>query len=347
MNDRNKDGGGVIIAVKKVLKNVTVEVHRTTEVFESLWIVINNTKVKIRIGVVYLPQEKTLKDKDISNIYKMIKQQIQEGKRNEECVIITGDFNCKVGGAIEGNKETVSKGGKKLLKMLEKESMILLNSSKKCIGLWTREEKRNKSIIDYMIVDKESEEFVSKVTIDESRENAPFNLKKDGQEIKMIYSDLNPMILETNLVMKEIKKLEEVKKLVMTEDGYKGYKKEINDKKVSTIWDRDEDFQEKYTKWSEEILSIKRKYEQVRKPTTKCRSKTMRLLIKEKRKLKGDRMNEREKEKKEEIQLKIEELKKEMIKEEKEHKYRKLIKTGESIFKNGKIDSGGFWKLHM
>ena len=34
-----------------------------------------------------------------------------------------------------------------------------------------------------------------------------------------------------------------------------------------------------------------------------------------------------------------------MIKEEKEHKYRKLIKIGESKFKNGKIDSGGFWKL--
>ena len=50
-NDRNKDGGGILLAVRKELGNITVEVRSTTEYLESLWVVINNNKVKLRIGV--------------------------------------------------------------------------------------------------------------------------------------------------------------------------------------------------------------------------------------------------------------------------------------------------------
>ena len=65
-NDRNRDGGGIMIAVRQELKNITVEVKRTKEKIESLWVVINNTRIKMRIGVVYFPQEK---DQELKEIY--------------------------------------------------------------------------------------------------------------------------------------------------------------------------------------------------------------------------------------------------------------------------------------
>ena len=71
-NDRNKDGGGVMFLVKTELKFITLEVKRTSEHLESLWILINNNKVKLRVGVVHFPQEQ---DQNLKEIYKIIKEQ--------------------------------------------------------------------------------------------------------------------------------------------------------------------------------------------------------------------------------------------------------------------------------
>ena len=56
-NDRNKDGGGILIAVRKELGNIAVEVSRTKEIYESLWIAIDNNKAKLKIGVVFPTRE--------------------------------------------------------------------------------------------------------------------------------------------------------------------------------------------------------------------------------------------------------------------------------------------------
>ena len=46
----------------------------------------------------------------------------------------------KVRTTIQGNKETITKGGRLLLKMLQKETMSLVNADKhRCKGLWRRE----------------------------------------------------------------------------------------------------------------------------------------------------------------------------------------------------------------
>ena len=124
-NDRNIEGGGVMILVRKELKNITVEVKRTKDEMESIWVVINNDRIKIRIGLVYLPQEK---DQNLKEIYSTIKEQVQDGRKKDESVIVLGDFNCKVGEIIKGNNRKISKGGKKMLKCMEKEGLELANS---------------------------------------------------------------------------------------------------------------------------------------------------------------------------------------------------------------------------
>ena len=173
-NDRNVDGGGILVAVKKELKHVTIVVKKTKEYLESLWIVIDNTRVKLRIGAVYFPQEQ---DQDLKEIYKILKEQVQEARKKDESVMIVGDFNCKVGDKIRGNHAKESKGGKKLMKFIEKEGLVLGNSLETCSGTWTRNENGTKSILDYLLVDKELGGHMKEIKVyDETKEISPFHL---------------------------------------------------------------------------------------------------------------------------------------------------------------------------
>ena len=57
-DNNNKTGkGGIIIAVKKELKDITIETEQVTEEYQSLWIKIDNTRNKINVGCIYAPQE--------------------------------------------------------------------------------------------------------------------------------------------------------------------------------------------------------------------------------------------------------------------------------------------------
>ena len=149
------------------------------------------------------------------------------------------------------------------------------------------------------------------------------------------------MILETNYVLKEIKKVEDGTKSVMTPDGYKKYKEEIDKEKVSAVWDKDASVQQKYTEWSQMILNIKEKHKTVLKPKAKRKSKTMRMLLQEKKKLKIMVKTTRD----EELEKRIKILKERIIKEKCDRRYRRLIKTCEKICTKGQLDSGRFWQL--
>ena len=313
----------------------------TKEKVESLWIVINNKRIKMRIGIVYFPQEK---DQDIKEIYKVIKQQVRESAENRESVIVVGDFNCKVGEMVKGNKKEISNGGRKLVKFAEKEGLVIGNAMEICEGTWTREEGKSKSVLDYVLFDEEMAEHIKKMRIHDNndREISPFHLRKETKgKIKMVYSDHNPIVVETDLVMKQVKTEESTKRRVMTEEGWTKFRTELEKRKVSKQWEDGEDLQVVYEKWCQEIEEVKKKHEEVRKITKKRRSKTLRLLMQEKKKLKCELKAEY----KVEIRTKLEELKAQVLEEEKNTYFRKLKKNCEEMRKNGKFSSAGFWKV--
>ena len=68
-----------------------------------------------------------------------IREQIKIGKEEKQQILIIGDFNAKIVELTEGNKTQVTNGGRQLLKLADKENMIILNTVKqKCKGVWTR-----------------------------------------------------------------------------------------------------------------------------------------------------------------------------------------------------------------
>ena len=62
-------------------------------------------------------------------MYEDIREQIKIRKEKQQTLNL-GDFNAKIGVAIEGNKAQVTKGGRQLLKLANRENMIILNTVK-------------------------------------------------------------------------------------------------------------------------------------------------------------------------------------------------------------------------
>ena len=81
---------------------------------------MNNKKISIKVGVTYAPQENVIPVRELKKMYESITKEIQEAREHKQQVIVIGDFNAKVGTAIQSNKETITKRRWLLLKMIQK-----------------------------------------------------------------------------------------------------------------------------------------------------------------------------------------------------------------------------------
>ena len=84
-SDRDREGGGTLVAVKKVLKGLIVEESVDKNEGESMWVSLGSPKINLRIGLVYNPQEsKTEKDK-LKEVYqRIVKRSNLPSKRTKE-----------------------------------------------------------------------------------------------------------------------------------------------------------------------------------------------------------------------------------------------------------------------
>ena len=111
--------------------------------------------------------------------------------------------------------------------------------------------------------------------------------------------------------------------------------------KISNIWnDPDGNVQEMYDKWEEKVMEARKRNETVKKSNRKRKSKSMRKLMDEKKKLKADK-----KPGDEDRIKKLNELKEKILSEEHESYFRRLKRNCEEISKDGQFNSAGFWKL--
>ena len=75
--DRVEDGGGVMMLYKESLKKkiVSTAEYRINQA-EMLWQKLDNGSVKIKLGLIYMPQESRTKVDKLSEIYKIIEDEI-------------------------------------------------------------------------------------------------------------------------------------------------------------------------------------------------------------------------------------------------------------------------------
>ena len=218
-NDRSANSGGILIGVRDNIKNISLELTQENKVGQSLWILLTNTKKKIRIGVIYAPQENVTPNNELKLMYEDIREQIKIGKEEKQQILIIGGFNAKIGEVVDGNKTQVTKGGRQLLKLANKENMIILNTVKeKCKGVWTRVQGEEKSIIDYVLTDASSANTVKEMKIDEEKQYGLHKLDKNTatNENRKIYSDHNSILI--NLDFETPTEEQRLKKIITKKD---------------------------------------------------------------------------------------------------------------------------------
>ena len=200
-NGRSANSRGTLIRVRDNIKNISLELIQENKVGQSLWILVTNTKKKIRVDVIYAPQENIPLNNELKIMYEDIREQIKIGKEEKQQILILGDFNAKIEVAIEGNKAQVTKGGKQLLKLANKENMIILNTVEaKCERVWKRVQGEETSIIDYVLIGTTSANTVKEIKIDEEKRYGLHKLEKNTatNENKKIHSDYGSILINVD-----------------------------------------------------------------------------------------------------------------------------------------------------
>ena len=93
--NRETEGGGLSVAVRKGIKNITHIVNEDVSNGEMIWILIDNTKLQLRLGLIYAPQESRSTTVQLEKMYDRIGRQIMQANVKNQHIIILGDFNCK------------------------------------------------------------------------------------------------------------------------------------------------------------------------------------------------------------------------------------------------------------
>ena len=84
---------------------------------------MNNSHIKIRMGVAYMPQESRATVQELAECYKKIENDIEKANQDKQHILVVGDFNCKIGNKINGN--TITMGGRMLIELVKKTTYIL------------------------------------------------------------------------------------------------------------------------------------------------------------------------------------------------------------------------------
>ena len=159
------------------------------------------------MGLVYSKPESKLKKQDLKVFLKSIEEKALYAQQNGNLFVVIGDFNAYIGDSIRGNHEKVSHAGTKLLKLVKRQNLQIVNCLNICNGKWSRistTDKNNddkKSILDYVLANTHATNTIQKMCIDESRQYCLSHLKKEGKfsKLKLQESDHNAFIINFKL----------------------------------------------------------------------------------------------------------------------------------------------------
>ena len=329
------DGGGVMILYKNCLQNVLTTVGEERENCEILWMKLDNGRARVKIGVVYMPQEKSTKTPELKKIYRQIEEEVIKTHQAKESIIILGDFNCKVGEKIQGNDSEVSKGGKLLLELCKNTGMVIGNAQKNCTGTWTRRMGNERSILDYVLLWKDEITSLKSMKIDENQEFTPYSEYQN----QITYSD--HYMIEINLDWIQ-KSKDEASMGMFKRIDYGEYEKHIEESNIREILDP-ENFEESYKKWSEEVLKTAKQCSKKTKRKTVWKSN--RILTTAKRRIQKKLKKHCQPRERKILMMRKRLILEHIVKEDKKWHHHNVNKVVENIKKEGGFNSTAFAEL--
>ena len=338
-NDRSEYGGGIMFAYKERLENIVLELEQVTEHYEGIWVELNNGIGKLRLGVVYFPQETESKTK-IEKAYHALQESITKNKKECANIFVIGDFNAKMG---RGDAEEIqSRAGQIMKKFIEHNNLVVLNHSGITTGRWTRVEGRQKSEIDYVMALNGMTAPITQITIDEDKLFSLHYHKKVEGCTKLVYSDHNSILVHINWRALVSTLQENTTKYVMTNEGYNRFTKELQERQLHIEIDKTNDVEHEYNLFTDKIINT----------LNKCKKKIKignvwkvnRILINQIKYVKN-KIRTRKTTKDELSVLKVRlELLKEHCNEQLKERNQKAVKNiVNKISETGKTDLSAFW----
>ena len=166
--------------------------------------------------------------------------------------------------------------------MIQKEIISLVSADKlRCKWLWTREQGKKKSVIDYVITNTEYLHSIKEMIIDDTKEYATYRVDHQNQELKKKYSDHNVILLKIDFHTETIQAKE---RKIITTKAYKEYRENIEQLEISKLIATGQ-IQNSYNKWCEVVeQSIKRVTKKQNKINTKSDKRKLMKMTKNLRK---------------------------------------------------------------
>ena len=332
-NSEHEDKWGIAIGVDRRLDNITIEIERKSLDYESLWLLMSNDRVKVRIGNIYAPQESRTKIEVFEGMYEHIRGHKMEADKKGEKVIVMGDFNCKIG-------KQPSKSGKVLKQVVKESGMVVLNQHEKCEGKWTRIQGEQKSTIDYVLVDKVDGKYLKKMVIDEDKINTPYHVTREGK----VYTDhcAIEVVMDWYTAYKE----EEVEYVTNYKKCVEEFQKSTDGDKLTRIASQEKGITEKYSEWQEGVDAImKRCFEGSRKKKRKTVGKNEEVLIRNRKEVKRNLKEEKGKEERQRL-LKIQvDLIDEYLREEEARRESEEVDRELEKLKKEGLNTNAFWEF--
>ena len=76
-NDGTNNSRCFLIAIKKKLKTIVVEVNSQEEIGQTLWVLLNNQKTQVRMGVICGPQENVTPNSELKKMYESMSDTLE------------------------------------------------------------------------------------------------------------------------------------------------------------------------------------------------------------------------------------------------------------------------------
>ena len=187
--ERVNSKGGVAIGVKSELAQYVVKLYEGRGSNESIIIKLTCYEPHLVVAVMYGNQENTTKSDVIrANLVEFFSQ---IGKYQEQGldVIVGGDFNVHVGGAVVGNDPAVSKGGEMLIDICKELGLEILNNNVRGKTHTHYDVSSGTSRVLDLVISNKAEDIVT-IEVDNEKIVTPFRLKQDGPgSFKPAYTD--------------------------------------------------------------------------------------------------------------------------------------------------------------
>ena len=259
------------------------------------------------------------------------------------------DGNAKLGnGIIKDDPNVMSENGKILWSIVERRDCIVVNATNKCHGIITRSRLRNdrkeESILDYVVINQKVAPFLQGMYIDESKEKVLTRYKKKTK----VMSDHNVITCTMNIphIRPPLKRVE-VYSLRNEEDLTKFKEATSRTTKFTECFDGDGSVREQGKEWMKRLKStIHQCFRKIRITKKTGKRSITQMIIDERKRLRRNLVNAKTSEEKHQLQDEIQIIE-EKISEECSKQHMDLIRqhVSDATDENGNMNTGKVWKL--